>query len=73
VENGVGIPGKVKVHLPGTIVKPQREYLVDLDDLKCLKDMKVSEGVIEDYLTIEETRYGRCSVFGHARIDYSDA
>lgn len=65
---GVGIPGSVKIEIYDTIVRRQREFLVDLDDLTILKDLKIEEGVIESYLSKDEQKYGQCSVYGRARI-----
>lgn len=65
---GVGIPGNVKIEIYGTIVRLQREFLVDLDDLTILKDIEIKEGVIEPYLSKDELRYGQCSVYGRAKI-----
>lgn len=67
---GVGIPGRLKVQLPDTIVELQREYLVDLNDLTCLRNLEYQEAIIEKYLTPEEFLYGRCAVFGTASIEY---
>jgi hypothetical protein len=72
-KGGVSLKGKVRIQILGsiTVTKPQTEYLVRLEDLKCLKNLKYTEAVIESYLTKEELRYGKCSVFGSAQIDFS--
>lgn len=73
VEYGVGIPGKVKVSLPGSILSaPQIEYLVNLEDLTCLKNITFNEGLIEDYLSKDEIRYAKVFVFGKAKIELSE-
>lgn len=67
---GVGIKGKVKIEISKSIVRPQREFLVDLSDLSdTISNIKVKEGIIEKYLTEDEKNYGQCSVYGSARIN----
>lgn len=72
---GVSIPGKVLILIQDSIVgkdsKPQEEYLVNLDDLSdVLSDIKISEGLIETYLTKDESRYGKTHVYGVAKIRF---
>lgn len=67
---GVGIPGKVEIAIPDSILpEPQTEYLVDLDDLKdVLVDLKTEDGLLDTYLTKDEMDYAKVHVFGSARI-----
>lgn len=66
---GVGIPGRVRIAIKGTIVRDQEEYLVDLRDLDdVLENMITYNGKIEDFLTENEARMAAASIYGHAKI-----
>lgn len=66
---GVSIPGKVIISIDETIVRGQKEFLVNLDDLNdILEDVKVYNGRIEDFLTEHEYRMADASIYGYAKI-----
>lgn len=69
-KGGISIPGRVKIQMPGTIVDPQYEFLVDLDDMK--PEITVNwtkDSVIERYLSEKERRYGMTAVYGMATVN----
>lgn len=70
---GVGIPGRVRLKILGsvTVTETQTEYLAVLEDLKCLRDIEVHDGLIESYLTKEEKDYLKTHVYGKAKIDFT--
>lgn len=78
-EYGVGIPGRLKIEIFDTIVGGtestgltgvQREYLVELNDLKdTVSDLSFKDGKIEEYLTEDESKFAQCHVYGTARIN----
>ena len=73
VKYGVGIPGKVRLKIIDsvTVTETQTEFLVVLEDLKCLQGLEYQTGLIESYLTKEEHAYGQTHVYGKAKIDFT--
>lgn len=69
-KGGVSIPGRVKIQLTETIVDPQYEFLVDLDDMKPEVTVDwTKDSVIERYLSEKERRYGMAAVYGMATVN----
>ena len=70
IENntGISIKGQVKIKITDSIVRTQYENLVDLKDLKVIKNLEIHDGLIETYLSEIEKEYGETHIYGKALI-----
>lgn len=61
-------PNTVFIDLKDSIVTEQIEYLVNIDDLKCLINITKKDTLIESYLTENEKTFGNLFIHGTADI-----
>lgn len=69
-KGGISIPGRVKIAISGTIVRPQYEYLVNLNDMSPEITIDwTKDAIVERYLSQKEKKYAMTHIYGIGTIN----
>lgn len=69
IRGGISLKGTVDINIKDSIVNEQTEYLVNLNDMKCLQNITESDSIIQEYLTTQEKIFGNLFIYGKSFIN----